>query len=446
MRRIKTLLIICNLVIGCLAQTQQGMAYRYNGKSPRTPLSNVTIVYDENKRSTISAENGSFALTLVGRKMGDRIGQVTVKKREMMVFNQSAVDEWSVRKDPLMLILCNTDEFERQKENLIAIGKREAKKKYDKQKADLESQLSASKIKAAEYEAALDKAYEDLERLQKNIGEYADLFARIDESEIDTLAQRAVDLFNHGEVDEAIMLFEQGHYMEKLKKAKELKQQASIAKAQIDQAEAKANEDSLIAVQSIRAQIEAYKLKNDWNNVGELLKGLADELGTIRENWDYAAFSGDQNDYKEAEIYFERTLNLVEEKEVGEEYLIDKGKLLNSLGTIYTNTQRLKEAEVKYKDALEIFRSLSKTNPNEHNENLCNVLNNLAILYYITQQMENSEAFFVEGLDVSREMAEYDAKKYQPDYARALNNMAIFYTIRAYSRKTNGSIKRVTLV
>ena len=148
--------------------TQQGVAYRYNGKQQRTPLGNVTISYDANKRSVLSDEpQGTFALLLEGRRMGDRIGLVTVKKREMMAFNQHAVDEWSVRKEPLVLILCNADEFERLKENLISIGRREAKKKYDRQKAELERQVAEGKLQMAEKDAALDKAYDELERFQK---------------------------------------------------------------------------------------------------------------------------------------------------------------------------------------------------------------------------------------------------------------------------------------
>ena len=215
MRRIVLLTMIALLaVVSIQGQTkQQGVAYRYNGKQQRTPLGNVTISYDADKRSTLSNENdGTFTLLLDGRKMGDRIGLVTVRKREMMVFNQQAVDEWSIRKEPLCLILCNADEFERQKENLINIGKREAKKKYDRQKAELEEKLSASQMKQQEYEAALDKAYDELERFQKKVGKYAGIFARIDESDLDTLAQRALELFNQGEVDEAIRLFEEGHY------------------------------------------------------------------------------------------------------------------------------------------------------------------------------------------------------------------------------------------
>ena len=109
MRRYNWLtMMLLILTVPMLAQTvtQRGVAYQYNGKKQRTPLGNVTISYDANKRTTISGEqDGTFALTLVGRRMGDRIGLVTVRKREMMVFNQHAVDEWSVRREPLMLIL-----------------------------------------------------------------------------------------------------------------------------------------------------------------------------------------------------------------------------------------------------------------------------------------------------------------------------------------------------
>ena len=115
-----TMLLLTQVAISQAIQ-QKGVAYRYNGKQKRTPLGNVTISYAGNSRSVISGEdNGTFSLMLEGKKMGDRIGVVTVKKREMMVFNQQAVDEWNIRKEPLTLILCNADEFERQKENLIA--------------------------------------------------------------------------------------------------------------------------------------------------------------------------------------------------------------------------------------------------------------------------------------------------------------------------------------
>ena len=95
----------------------------------------------------------------------------------------------------------------------LAVG--EAQKKYDRQKAELEQQLADNQIDLTRYEAKLDSAWQELDRLHKHIDEYADLFARIDESEIDPNAQQAMDLFNQGKVDDAIFLFEQGNYIDR---------------------------------------------------------------------------------------------------------------------------------------------------------------------------------------------------------------------------------------
>ena len=364
-RRLHLLILLYSITLCSWAQTitQQGVAYCYNGKRPRTPLGNVTIIYDSNKRTTLSNElNGTFSLVLDGRKLGDPIGVVAVKKREMMVFNQQAVDEWNVRKEPLCLILCNADEFERQKEYLINIGKREAKKKYEQQKADLEEKLKSSKIKEAEYEAALDKAYEDLERLQKHIGEYADLFARIDESEIDTLAQRAVESFNKGEVDEAIRLFEQGRYMEKLRQANRYIKQSEQLIQIGEQAKAHALENRDKHAKSLKAQIEAYRLQNKWQEVGELLKGLADELSTFENIWAYIEFCCQQLRYSEAELYCQRAFDVIEREQEhnSDKWQFKKATVLYSLAMVYMMTHREVESTQKYQEVLAVIRKLSQ--------------------------------------------------------------------------------------
>ena len=379
-------IILLMLTVPMLAQTvtQKGVAYQYNGKKARTPLGNVSISYDADKRKVVSdGQNGSFTLMLEKRRMGDRIGLVTVKKREMMVFNQHAVDEWSVRKEPLMLILCNAEEFERQKENLINIGRREAKKKYDRQKAELERQVAEGKMQIAEKDAALDKAYDELERFQKNVGEYADLFARIDESEIDTLAQRALDLYNQGQIEEAIRLFEQGNYMEKLDRALKTSLQADELKAVAEQAKERATQDSLKALQSLKAQIEAYKLNNEWDKAGELLKGLADRLNTVDDCWNYAYFCSNQNNFRDTEEYYKRAIELLGKKQDKEttDFQNQKASLLNNLANLYSDTQRFTESEAMHKEALEIYRRLAQTNPQAYEPYVALTLNNLANLY-----------------------------------------------------------------
>ena len=439
MKKLLSITICLMLTTAAVGQTiqQKGVAYKYNGKQKRTPLGNVTITYDAGKRTVLSAEqNGTFTLTLEGRRMGDKIGAVTVKKREMTVFNQQAVDEWNVRKEPLMLILCNADDLDRQKENLIAIGRRQAKKKYDLQKAELEKQLQDSRIKQQEYETALDKAYEELERFQKSVGEYADLFARIDESEVDTLTQRAIDLFNQGEVDEAIRLFEEGHYMEKLDKALKTSQQADELKAVAEQAKAKATQDSLQALQSLKAQIEAYKLNNDWDKAGELLKGLADRLNTVDDCGGYAYYCLDQNNFKEAETYYLRAIALLEQQTDKEsmDYQSTRASLLNNLAILYNNTQQFSESEAMSKEALEIRRRLAANNPQIYEPDVATTLNNLAKLYIDIQRLDESEAMFKEALEIRRRLTLSNPQAYESDLAGTLNNLANLYkTIQRFS-------------
>ena len=453
MKRIHLLLALVALPLLLVAQTQQGVTYRYNGKQKRTPLGQVSISYDGNKRTVLSdAKDGTFTLVLDGRKMGDRIGLVTVKKREMMVFNQHAVDEWSVRKEPLMLILCNADEFEQQKNNYIEIGKRQAKKKYDQQKAELEAQLQEGKVKQQEYEAALDKAYEDLDRLQKNIGEYADLLARIDQSELDGQMQEVLDLYERGQVDEAMSRLDAmqlGKLLDKTLQKKSFHEQGLE----------EATQDSALLVSKIKSAVNLYKNSGEYEKAGENLKLLADRLNTVDDCWTYAYFCYKQNQFTEAETYSQRTLALLKSQSdhKSTSYQSKYSRLLNDLATLYYKTQRyaeseqlykesleisrrlaqanpqayqrFTESESLYKEALEILRRIAQSNPQAYEPDVAMTLNNLAILYSDTQRFTESESLYKEALEILRRIAQSNPQAYEPDLAGTLNNLAILYKV-----------------
>jgi len=314
-KRLLSLACLLAITADLFAQTvtQRGVSYQYNGKQKRTPLGGVTIRPVSSSNAVLSDSAGTFTLQLQGLQMGSRIGTVSVKKRGMMVFNQQAVDDWSVRKDPLCLVLCNADEFDNQKQHLIEIGYRRAKQRYSSQKEALEQELAANKIKQQEYETALDAAYGELERARQHMAEYADLFARIDQSEIDTNAQEAMDLFNQGDVEGAIRRFEQGNYVEKLRQDNRDIQQADQLKQRAEEAKARAVEDRDRHVNSIKAQIEAYRLNNDWKKMGQTMKVLADEMGTYVDIYNYVSFCLGQHHLAEAETYIPKLLKLTDE-------------------------------------------------------------------------------------------------------------------------------------
>ena len=423
------LLGICNM----LAQSvfvQKGITFRYNGKNPRTPLGGVYVKTATSPNGVVSNENnGVFFLKLQNIKMGDRLGRATVSKKGLMVFNQQAVDEWSARKEPLKLILCDANQFQKQKNNLISIGRNQAEKKYKKRLAELEKKNKAQQLTLDEYHAKLDSINRDRDNAEKHMEEYADMFARIDESEVDTLAQRAIELFNQGQLEEAIKLFEQGNYLEKLDDALKVKTQAEKLRQKADSAEVLADKDIEEYKKSIQAQVSAYKMSNEWDKAAELLKGLADKLQTQDVIGDYARFSQNQNQFAEAEtyykIYIKKQLLLSKTNpQIYEPYL---AICYNNLANLYYKSHRFGESEQMHKLSLEISKHLADTNPQTYEPNLAESYNNLAILYFGMQNIKESEQMYKLALEIYKGLAEKNRKVYEPVLMVIYNNFGALY-------------------
>ena len=131
MKRILWLLVATLCVTNALAIDQLGIAYRYNGKKQRSAIGGVYVKVATSPNGVVSNEpNGQFVLKLKGIGMGDPMGLATVTKKGMMVFNKEEVDRWSVQKKPLVLIVCDANEFQKQKDRLITIGRNQAEKRY----------------------------------------------------------------------------------------------------------------------------------------------------------------------------------------------------------------------------------------------------------------------------------------------------------------------------
>ena len=423
------LLGTCNM----LAQSvfvQKGITFRYNGKNPRTPLGGVYVKTATSPNGVVSDENnGVFSLKLQNIKMGDRLGRATVSKKGLMVFNQQAVDEWSARKEPLKLILCDANQFQKQKNNLISIGRNQAEKKYKKRLAELEKKNKAQQLTLDEYHAKLDSINRDRDNAEKHMEEYADMFARIDESEVDTLAQRAIELFNQGQLEEAIKLFEQGNYLEKLDDALKIKTQAEELRQKADSAEVLADKDIEEYKKSIQAQVSAYKMSNEWDKAAELLKGLADKLQTQDVIGDYARFSQNQNQFAEAETYYKIYIKkqLLLSKTNPQIYEPDLAICYNNLANLYYKSHRFGESEQMHKLSLEISKHLADTNPQTYEPNLAESYNNLAILYFGMQNIKESEQMYKLALEIYKGLAEKNRKVYEPVLMVIYNNFGALY-------------------
>ena len=267
----------------------------------------------------------------------------------------------------------------------------------------------AQQLTLDEYYAKLDSINRDRDNAEKHMEEYADMFARIDESEVDTLAQRAIELFNQGQLEEAIKLFEQGNYPEIYDDAlKKNKTQAEELRQKADSAVVLADKDIEEYKKFIQAQVSVYKMRKEWDKAAELLKGLADKLQTQDVIWDYAIFSQNQNQFAEAETYYKIYIKkqLLLSKTNPQIYESDLGDSYNNLANLYYVTQRFSDSEQMYNSALEIYKRLMGENSFIYGQRLANCLFGLANSQVKQEKYAEAISPFEQALEFYKKEAE----------------------------------------
>ncbi len=100
-----------------------------------------------------------------------------------------------------------------------------------------------------------------------------------------------------------------------------------------------------------------------------------------------------QNQHEEAIAAYQTVLEQTAKPE-------DRARLLNNLGVLYSDTQRLGEGERAYGEALEIRRELARGNRSAYLPDVAMTLNNLGLLYSATQRLEEGEAGTAEAVAI----------------------------------------------
>ena len=370
MKRILLLLVATSYITNALAIDQLGIAYRYNGKKQRTPIGGVYVKVATSPNGVVSDEqNGQFVLKLDGLGMGDPIGLTTITKTGMVVLNKDEVAKWSVQKKPLVLILCDANEFQKQKDRFMGVGRNQVEKKYKQELAKIDAQNDKKQLTLEQYYAKHDSIDKEKMHALAHMDEYADLFARIDESEIDTVSQKAFDLFKQGHIDEAIDLFKKN---EQKAKMPSMREKAENMRQQVDSVQSLMQTDIDENTKNAKAYVEVLKYKGEWEEAGRVLKELADALGTFEAIWDYAEFARQQNQYAEAETYYKLCKDKIAPlvKTNPELYEPQLAEVSINLGKIYYCTKRFNESEQMYKTAIAIYERLYEGTPQQYQSRL----------------------------------------------------------------------------
>ena len=78
----------------------------------------------------------------------------------------------------------------------------------------------------------------------------------------------------------------------------------------------------------------------------------------------------------------------------------DVAMTCNNLGNLYSDTNRKKEAEEYYQEALEIRRRLAKENPKAYEGKVADTCYNLALLYRTNNQKKESKKYYEMALSL----------------------------------------------
>ncbi len=163
----------------------------------------------------------------------------------------------------------------------------------------------------------------------------------------------------------------------------------------------------------------------------QLLRDKGDKEYVARTLNNLGVLYGDTQRLKEAEASYQEALTTYRDLAKAnpqayssKEYV---AMTLNNLGILYKDTQRLKEAEANYQETLTTYRDLAKTNPQAYSSYVAMTLNNLGGLYYETQRLKEAEAGYQEALTTYRDLAKTNPQAYLPDVAMTLNNLGALY-------------------
>lgn len=245
-RRVYTLLIICSLAVGCLAQMQPGYV-KTQGRpnKPGVPLANVTIRMKGLMNAVISGADGKFSVLFPGKKNGDAIFLASIiktgyelidsdMKGRPLVFNTNV---------PIEIVMVSSAELEANRKRISENAYRKAEENFQRKLKQLEQQKAESEITLEKYRQEYQELIDRYEKYKDLIAGMADRYARTDYDHLDSIDREINICIEEGELEKADSLihtvFDPETVLERNRAAKEeVQAKMRLAQEIIDKANA----------------------------------------------------------------------------------------------------------------------------------------------------------------------------------------------------------------
>lgn len=189
--------------------TQTVQIVEYNGKAQKTPMQGVGLAV-ANAGAAMSDAEGMLTLNFRTLKAGDPVQIRRIEKAGYEVFNLEAVNQWTVSpKMTFQLVICQSDKVRQLCDTYSQAASESYGRQLQQEKARLEADRKAGKLKEEEYKAELQKTEDFFAQQLENLDLYVEKFAHFDLSELNEQEQAIIELVQKGEMDEAIARYEQ---------------------------------------------------------------------------------------------------------------------------------------------------------------------------------------------------------------------------------------------
>lgn len=412
-RLILTLLVfICPSIL--LAQSiQKGKIVLQN--SGGTPVEGVSIRAD-GALPTISDQNGTFLLSFSTLKAGDRIICEEIYKKNYEVVNEKDIQQWFLsEKEDFIIVLCHQGTLNESRDRYYEVGKQTLQQNFESLKKQYNLLLNDHKISQQEYQKRLSNAYDALHTALDKLNFFSEKLAHINKDDMDSIGLAALQLFEQGNINGAIALYQETNSLERLKEKTQLRDET---------------------IEDINNLITILKEENDYR----MLAGGASNYQRIETNWE-EIIAADNTNYENLKEYgaflyetrqYAKVVATYQQAEKSTNDIFQKISIFNDLSDVYREMQDFENAKDVLQKALTLENLISDKSTDSYLRNYVSTLTKFGLLYNILNEMELANEYFSEALPLAKRLAEDQTEINLVNYAHTLNYASVFFQNNNY--------------
>ncbi|MDD4142552.1 MAG: tetratricopeptide repeat protein [Bacteroidales bacterium] len=447
------LLLFCNVAFSQVNQI--GVVLELNSNSSPVSGVSITLPTTTDVQPCMSDINGLYTFRFSEKHAGDMIYNIRVVKDGFEVVNaRDLKNGWTLtEKDTLKIILAPKGTVAEARLKYYDLIDQYQINSYKNNISILKSQLDNQSITIEEYGKHIANAEKALQQAYSRIDEYADMFARINKDDMDSISAKALYLLENDGVEAAVKLYDDQQLLMKLKDKTTLRNESAEAvtllvpqlKKEAEFRQIAAGKDNIRTAEEILKQI--CLAENNYDNAFEYMSFLIlhqqyDEavavanaalpvatsplqLTSLYQNLGHTYYK--LKNYPEAEKYLLKAIETAEKYSGNEEpYLLELSYCLNTLGNVYQDDNELDKAESTYIKTAEIRQNLV-TSDTVYNSEYASVLNNLGTLYITLLDKDKAIENLTKAISLREQLAKDDPHKYEYLLANSFMNLGKLY-------------------